>query len=86
MSGDTDRLGDSEIHHHRFALIQHHILGLDVTMNDALAMSVVEGRSDGASVMHSLIDRKLMLSIESLSERLALDVRHHVVEEAVALA
>src|SRR5678815_2650856 len=52
-------------------------------MNDFLAVSVIEGRRDGFRMMHGFVNRKLLFPVEPLAERLALDVRHHIVEKGV---
>jgi hypothetical protein len=83
VSREADGFGDAEVHHHRFALVQHHILGLDVAVDDLLAMRVVEGRSNGARVVHRFVNGELMFAIQSLAKRLALYVGHHVIKEAV---
>jgi hypothetical protein len=36
--------------------------------------------------MDGFVDRQLLLTVESLAQRLALYVRHHVVEESVCVA
>jgi hypothetical protein len=69
----ADRFGDAEIHHHRFAFLQHHVLGLDVAMDDVLAVSVIERRY-------------LSIAKQAVPQRLAFHHRHHVEEEAAGFA
>ena len=55
-------------------------------MNDLLPMRVVQRRRNGARDLHGLFERELMLAFEALPQRLALDERHHVIQQVVGLA
>ncbi len=47
------------------------------------AVRVVEGVGDGGGDAHRLVDAELGLAIQLVAERLAVDVRHDVVQESV---
>jgi hypothetical protein len=55
-------------------------------MDDVLAMRIVERGRDGESVTDCFVDGQLILACEPLTQRLPLDVRHHVVEKSLDLA
>ena len=55
-------------------------------MDDALGVRVREGRRELLRDPHRLGDRKLLLTPQSRAQRLALDVRHDVVQAGAALA
>ena len=55
-------------------------------MDHAVAVGVGERVGDVAEDAHRVADRQLALRGEPVAERLALDVGHDVVEEAVGLA
>ena len=84
--GVEHRLGDAEVHHHRFTLVHHDVLGLDVAVDDILAVCVVERRRDREGVADRFVDWELILALESLAQRLAFDVRHDVIEKPFDLA
>ena len=68
------------------AVVQQDVLGLDVAMDDALAVGVVEGVGDSRGDAHRLVDRSWVSRSSLLAQRLALDEGHDVVEEAVRRA
>jgi hypothetical protein len=51
-----------------------------------LAVRIVERRRDGPRDLHGVFERKAMLSLEALPQRLAFDKRHHVVQQIVGAA
>ena len=59
------------------------VLGLDVAVNDALAMGVVQRVGHVGGDPHRLVDAELGLAVELVAEGLAVDERHDVEEEAV---
>jgi hypothetical protein len=74
---------DPEVRYHWAATVQQDVLGLNVAVNDILLVCVVQRVRDLHRDAHCFFDRELPLAIELLTQRLALDVRHHVVEERV---
>ena len=71
---------------HRPAVVQQDVLGLDVAVDHAVPVRIVERVGDFARDPHRFVDAELRLAIQLLAERLALDVGHDVVEEAVRRA
>jgi len=55
-------------------------------VDDLLAVRVIEGGRDRESVADRFVDGELVLALESLAQRLAFDVRHHVVEKSLDLS
>jgi hypothetical protein len=55
--------------------VKENVLRLEVAMNDAFAMRVVERGRDRRRDSNRLVDRKLLLAIETCAEALALDKR-----------
>ena len=55
-------------------------------MHDAVPVRVVQRVCHGSGDAHRLVHGELMLAVDPVPERLALDVRHHVEQEAVRLA
>ena len=78
--------GDAEVGHQRRPVLQQDVLRLDVAVDHALAVGVVERGGDLAREPERLLDRKLPLADQPGAERFAGDERHHVVEQAVGLA
>jgi hypothetical protein len=73
---------DAEVGHDGLAGLKQNVRGLDVAMDHALGVSVVQGLRDVGRDADSLVDRKLSLSIEPLAEALAFHVEY-VEEHAV---
>ena len=63
--------------------MEEDVLGLDVAMDYAVAVGVVEGVGHFGGDPDRLVDAELGFAVELGAEGLALDVGHHVVEEAV---
>src|SRR5205807_1307011 len=82
----VDREGDPEVGHQRLALVQQDVLRLDVAVDHLVGMRVAQGGSDLAGDGEGLIHRQLLLALELEAQRLSLDVRHDVKQEAVRLA
>ena len=81
-----NRQRDPEVGDHRPPVVQEDVLRLDVAMDHAVAVRVVECVSHFARDAHRFVHTELRLAVELRTQRLALDVRHHVKEEAVCRA
>ena len=81
-----NRLRDSEIHHGRVLARQHHVVRLDVAMHHAEVVCVRERVGDFLEQAHRFVDRELAFDRKAGTQRLAINVRHHVIEKAVHLA
>ena len=77
---------DAEVRHQRLALVQQDVLGLDVPVDHALAVGVVERARHLGRDPHGDLDRELLLPPEPVAQRFALDVGHDVVGGAAHLA
>ena len=55
-------------------------------MQHAVPVGVVEGFRHIRRDLHSFLDRQLTLAVELVLQRLTIDDRHHVVQEAVGFA
>ena len=57
LAGDTGQCQrDAKVGHHRLALVQQDVLGLDVAMDDPLTVCVVERRRDRPRDLHGLFE------------------------------
>ena len=86
LAGLAGGEGDAEVGDEGAAVVQQDVLGLDVAVDDALAVGVVERAGDLARDADRVGDGQLLLAGEAVAERLALDEGHDVVEEPVGLA
>ena len=73
---------DAEVGDERAAVVEQDVLRLDVAVDDAVPMGVVERARDLGGDPDGLADRQLLLAGHPVAERDALDERHHVEEEA----
>jgi hypothetical protein len=64
---------------------QHHVLWLQVAVDDSRAAGLVQGARDLDAVAEHLVDGKRAL-LQPLGERLAIDVFHDEVDDPVLLA
>ncbi len=85
-TGRGDRQRDPKIRHHRLAFLQQDVARLDVTVNHVAAVRVLQRRRHLRSDLDGLVHGQLLLDRNLVAQRLALDVRHHVVEEALRFA
>ncbi len=65
---------------------QHDVTGLDVPVNDALAVRVAEAISHFPRQSPGFVDRKLTLAVDPIAQGFALHVWHHVIQKAVRFA
>jgi hypothetical protein len=68
------------------ATLQEDVLGLDVSVDDAALVRVLQRVRHLARQLHRVVHRELPLSLEPSAERLALHERHHVVQLPVCAA
>ena len=66
--------------------MQQDVLGLDVAVDDAVAVGVVERRGGLGGDAHRVGHGQLLLAADPVADGLALDERHDVIEEAVGVA
>ena len=85
-AGLAGRERDAEVGDQRLAVVQQDVLGLDVAVDHAVAVGVVERRGHFGRDPDRVGDRELLLAGEPVAQGLALDVGHDVEEVAVGLA
>jgi hypothetical protein len=83
VSGGT---GDAEISEQGLTPRHEDVLGLDVAVNDAARVGVVERVADLAGDAGYLGEGERLLTLETSAQGLALDVRHHEEEITVGIA
>ncbi len=66
--------------------MQQDVLGLDVTVHDSVAVRVLERVGHFPRDPHRVVHGQLLFAYQPVAQRFALDVRHHVEDEAVGLA
>ena len=81
----VQRLGDTEVGHQGVMIGQEHVVGLDVAVDHAVAMGIAQGVRHVAQHPERLGHRQLAIAGEPGPQRLALDQRHGVVEQATRL-
>ena len=77
-----DGEGDAEVGDEGAAVVQEDVLRLDVAMDDAAAMGVVEGAGHLGGDADGVGDGELLVAREPVAEGLALDEGHDVVRAA----
>ena len=77
------RQRDPEVGHHRLPMLKEDVLRLQVAMDDAVLMRIVERARNRDGDAYRLVNGELTLAVEPVPQRLALDVRHHIVQESV---
>ena len=80
-----ERLRDSEISDQGVPPREHHVVWFDIAMDDALRMSGSQCVSNISQHSSRFGDRKLALAQQTILQRAAFHVRHHVVDEPVGL-
>ncbi len=75
-----------EVRHERAPVVQQDVLGLDVPVDHAVAVGVVQRRGHLRGDAHRVVDGELLLAGEPVAQGLAFDVGHNVEEERVRLA
>jgi len=75
-----------EVRDDRLPGLNENVLGLEVAVNDAARVRVVERVGDSDRDAHRLVDRELLLTLEPMPQALAFDVRHDVVQQPARFA
>ena len=77
---------DTEIHYHRAAVVQQNILRLDVAMDHAVSMRVIECVGHFARNAHRFVDTELCFAIQLFANGFALNVGHDVKQKSIRRA
>jgi len=85
-AGALDGERDPEVGHERMAVVQQHVLRLDVAMHDAVAMRVLERVGDLRGNADRVVDRELPFAVEPRAQRLSFDERHYIEQLAADAA
>jgi hypothetical protein len=86
IPGRCHRSRDPEIRHARVGARQQDVRRLDVAVHDPVAVGVAQRVSHFAGDLEGVFEGELLLPVEPVPQRLALDVRHDIVEQPVGLA
>ena len=84
--GRRDRPGNPEIGHHSVPRLEQDVLRLDVAVHHVVTVGKGERVGDFARDLQCLVERQLLLPVEPVAQRFALDEGHDEVDEAVGLA
>ena len=74
---------DAEVGHHRPAVVEQDVVRLDVAVDQAMVVGVVERAGDFRGDADGIVHRQLDLALEPGAERSALDVGHYVEHRAL---
>ena len=85
-AGLVNRPRNAEVGYQCVTAGEHDVLRLDVAMDEALTVRRVERIGDFGGNGECVVDRELLLAVEPVAERFAVDVRHHIVDEPLGLA
>jgi len=83
--GKCKRLGDAKVCNNCVSGLEKNILRFDVTVNDAPPMSKAEGIGNLRCDLKNIVDGELPFSLDAMAKSFAVDVRHHIKQEAVCL-
>ncbi len=84
--GLAHRQRDAEVGDQRGAVLQQDVLGLDVAVDHALPVRVVQRARDLPGQPHRLVNRELLLAVQPVAQGLSPHVRHDVEQQAVRAA
>ena len=82
-AGDALGAGHAEVGHHGVPFREQYVLRLDVSVNHARAMRVVQRMRNLDGDLNGVRGRKTSLPLQAVPDGLSLDVRHHVVQGGV---
>ena len=82
----VDRARDAEVRKHRVAAGEEDVFGLDVAVHHAALVRVGQRAGHLAPDAHGFLHREPVVRAQPLPHRVALDVRHHIVELVVRLS
>ena len=85
-AGLAHRERDAEVGHHRLAVLEEDVLGLEIPVDHAVPVRVIERVGAGDGDAEGVVHRELLLPLEPGAERFPLHERHHVEEMPVGLA
>ena len=85
-AGGADGSGDAEVGDDGSPAREQDVLRLDVAVHHAVRMSVAQRTRDLVEDLERVVDRQPDLAVESVSQGLAIDARHHVVQQAIRFA
>ena len=74
---------DAEVGDQRSAVVQQNVLRLDVAVDDAVPVRIVERGSHLGGDPHGVRDREMLLPCQPVAERFTLHERHDVIRGAV---
>ncbi len=81
-AGVAHGAGDAEVHHLDLAVAGQHDVGrLDVTVDDAVAVRVLQALEDADGHLHGALGQQLATGVEEFAERGAVYVLHHDVRD-----
>ena len=84
--GGAERERDPEIGDHGLPVLEQDVLRLDVAVDHAVPVGIVQRARDGARDLDGRRHRELPLARQPLAQRLSLDVRHDIIDETAGLA
>ena len=80
------RKRDPEVRNQGLAVVQQHVLGLDVAVDHPVSVRVIQCRRHRLGDFEGVADGQLLLAMQPLSQRLALHQWHDIVKKRVRLA
>ena len=85
-TGVAQRERNAEIGDQRLAVVKQNVLGFEIAMDHAAAVRIVQRAADRDGEPDRVADRKLFLTIQPRTQRLAFDERHDIEQQAARCA